>query len=53
MITHYQRILNYVKPDFVHILVDGIIVKSGGKDLAEKVEKKGYGWVTKNDGEGG
>lgn len=53
LITHYQRILNYVKPDFVHILVDGIIVKSGGKELAEKVEKRGYGWVTRNDGEGG
>ena len=53
LITHYQRILNYVKPDFVHILVDGIIVKSGDKDLAKKVEKEGYGWVTPNDGEDG
>ncbi len=53
LITHYQRILNYVKPDYVHILVNGTIVKSGGKDLAEEVEKKGYGWVSFNDGEGG
>ncbi len=53
LITHYQRILNYVKPDYVHILVNGSIVKSGGKELAEEVEKKGYGWVSPNDGEGG
>ena len=53
LITHYQRILNYVKPDYVHILVDGTIVKSGGVELAEEVEKKGYGWVSRNDGEGG
>ncbi len=53
LITHYQRILNYVKPDYVHILVKGMIVKSGGKELAEEVEKRGYGWVTRNDGEGG
>ena len=42
LITHYQRILNYIKPDFVHILVDGKIVKSGTHKLAEKVEQKGY-----------
>jgi Fe-S cluster assembly ATP-binding protein len=42
LITHYQRILKYVKPDFVHILVDGKIVKSGGAELAETVEEKGY-----------
>ena len=42
LITHYQRILKYVKPDFVHILVDGKIVKSGGPELAEVVEEKGY-----------
>ncbi len=53
LITHYQRILNYVKPDYVHILVDGRIVKSGGKDLAHEVESKGYGWVSHKDGEGG
>ncbi|MCH7641507.1 Fe-S cluster assembly ATPase SufC [Patescibacteria group bacterium] len=43
LITHYQRILRYVKPDYVHILVDGRIVKSGTHRLAEKVEQKGYG----------
>ncbi|MFQ6011644.1 MAG: Fe-S cluster assembly ATPase SufC [Nitrososphaerales archaeon] len=53
LITHYQRILSYVKPDYVHILVDGAIVKSGGQDLAQEVEKKGYAWVSGNDGEGG
>jgi len=42
LITHYQRILNYVKPDFVHVLVDGRIVKSGDYNLAEEVEEKGY-----------
>ncbi|HSX58261.1 MAG TPA: Fe-S cluster assembly ATPase SufC, partial [Candidatus Saccharimonadales bacterium] len=42
LITHYQRILKYVKPNFVHILVDGKIVKSGGAELAETVEEKGY-----------
>lgn len=42
IITHYQRILNYIKPDFVHILVDGKIVKSGGAELALEVEKYGY-----------
>ena len=42
MITHYERILNYVKPDFVHILVDGKIVKSGGFELAKEIEEQGY-----------
>lgn len=42
LITHYQRILKYVRPNFVHILVDGRIVKSGGPELAEVVEEKGY-----------
>jgi len=45
IITHYQRILNYIVPDFVHVLVDGRIVKSGGKELALELEKKGYDWV--------
>ncbi|HMA38014.1 MAG TPA: ABC transporter ATP-binding protein [Chloroflexia bacterium] len=45
IITHYQRILNYTKPDFVHILVDGRIVQSGGPELALKLEKKGYEWL--------
>jgi Fe-S cluster assembly ATP-binding protein len=42
LITHYQRILRYVQPNFVHILVDGKIVKSGGKELALEIERKGY-----------
>ncbi|MBC5792647.1 MAG: Fe-S cluster assembly ATPase SufC [Nanohaloarchaea archaeon] len=45
MITHYQRILDYVEPDHVHIMVDGNIVKSGGAELAEKLENEGYDWV--------
>ena len=46
VVTHYQRILNYITPDFVHILVDGRIVRSGDAGLAEEVEDKGYEWVT-------
>ena len=42
MITHYQRILNYIKPHFVHVLVDGRIVKSGGPELAHELEAQGY-----------
>ncbi len=45
VVTHYQRLLNYIVPDFVHVLVDGRIVKSGGKELALELEEKGYGWV--------
>lgn len=45
MVTHYQRLLNYVVPDKVHVLVDGRIVKSGGKELALELEDKGYEWV--------
>jgi len=45
LITHYQRILNFVTPDFVHILASGEIAVSGGKELALEVEKKGYGWL--------
>ncbi len=45
VITHYQRLLNYIVPDYVHVLVDGRIVKSGGKELALKLEDKGYAWV--------
>lgn len=45
VITHYQRLLNFIIPDFVHVLVDGKIVKSGGKELALELEEKGYGWV--------
>jgi Fe-S cluster assembly ATP-binding protein len=42
LITHYQRILNYIKPQFVHVLVDGRIVKSGGPELAHELEAQGY-----------
>jgi len=45
LITHYQRLLNYIVPDFVHVLVDGRIVKSGGKELAFELEAKGYEWL--------
>ena len=45
VITHYQRLLNYIVPDFVHVLVGGRIVRSGGKDLALELEEKGYGWI--------
>ena len=45
VITHYQRLLNYLVPDFVHILAKGRIVKSGGKELALEVEKTGYAWL--------
>lgn len=47
LVTHYQRILNYVIPDFVHVLYKGKIVRSGDKDLALEVEKKGYDWIIK------
>jgi Fe-S cluster assembly ATP-binding protein len=46
VITHYQRILHFLQPDTVHVLFDGAIVKSGGKELALELEKKGYGWIT-------
>jgi Fe-S cluster assembly ATP-binding protein len=45
VITHYQRLLDYIVPDFVHVLMDGKIVKSGGKELALALEEKGYDWI--------
>jgi Fe-S cluster assembly ATP-binding protein len=45
IITHYQRLLNYVKPDFVHVMMQGRIVKSGGPELAERLENDGYDWI--------
>jgi Fe-S cluster assembly ATP-binding protein len=45
VVTHYQRLLDYIVPDFVHVLANGRIVKSGGKELALELEAKGYGWV--------
>jgi len=47
LITHYQRLLNYIKPDFVHILSDGKFIESGGPELAISVEEKGYDWLIK------
>ena len=45
VITHYQRLLDYIKPDFVHVLYQGKIVKSGGPELAHELEKRGYDWI--------
>ena len=45
LVTHYQRILNYVKPDYVHVMMDGRIVQSGGPELALELEAKGYDWL--------
>jgi Fe-S cluster assembly ATP-binding protein len=45
VITHYQRLLDYIVPDFVHVLSDGKIVKTGGKELALELEEKGYDWL--------
>jgi Fe-S cluster assembly ATP-binding protein len=47
VVTHYQRLLNYIVPDRVHVLYEGRIVKSGGKELALELEEKGYGWIEK------
>jgi Fe-S cluster assembly ATP-binding protein len=45
VVTHYQRLLNYIEPDYVHVLSGGRIVRSGGKELALELEEKGYGWI--------
>jgi len=50
VVTHYQRLLNYIVPDYVHVLVDGRIVRSGGKDLALTLEEKGYDWLKEETG---
>ena len=50
VVTHYQRILNYITPDRVHVLVDGRIVRSGGPELAEQLEAQGYDWVREESG---
>ncbi len=50
IVTHYQRLLDHVVPDFVHVLIDGRIVRSGGKQLAHELEEKGYGWVEGDPG---
>ena len=49
VITHYQRLLDYIVPDFVHVLHDGRIVKTGGKELAHELEEKGYDWITNGE----
>jgi len=46
VVTHYQRLLDYIEPDYVHVLARGRIIRSGGKDLALELEEKGYGWIT-------
>jgi Fe-S cluster assembly ATP-binding protein len=46
LVTHYQRLLNYIVPDFVHVIAGGRIVRSGGKELALELEEKGYEWLT-------
>lgn len=48
MITHYQRLLDYIKPDFVHVCIDGKIVLSGGPELGLELESKGYDWLVKS-----
>lgn len=50
LITHYQRMLNYVRPDYVHVMMDGRIVRSGGSELSEMLEEKGYEWVEEEAG---
>jgi len=49
VITHYQRLLNYIVPDFVHVLANGRILRTGGKELAFELEEKGYDWILKED----
>jgi Fe-S cluster assembly ATP-binding protein len=49
LITHYQRILNYVEPQFVHVFFDGRVVRSGGKELAQELEAKGYDWIAEEE----
>ena len=51
LITHYQRMLNYITPDFVHVMFNGRVVKSGGKELALELEEKGYEWLKPQEAE--
>lgn len=53
LVTHYQRLLDYVAPDYVHVLAHGRIVKSGGPELAQELERKGYGWLADEAGSAG
>lgn len=50
VVTHYQRLLDYILPDYVHVLAHGKIIRSGGKELAEELEKHGYGWIEEHAG---
>ena len=50
MITHYQRLLNYIVPDYVHVMAKGRIIKSGGKELALELESRGYDWILESAG---
>ena len=52
LITHYQRLLDYIVPDHVHVLSNGRIVRSGDKQLALELGEKGYGWISQSAGEG-
>jgi Fe-S cluster assembly ATP-binding protein len=45
LITHYKRLLDYVKPDYIHVMQNGKIIKTGNNQLAEELEQKGYGWL--------
>jgi Fe-S cluster assembly ATP-binding protein len=49
VVTHYQRLLNYVVPDHVHVLIEGRIVRSGGKELALALEERGYAWLEREE----
>ncbi|MGD9392039.1 MAG: Fe-S cluster assembly ATPase SufC [Chromatiales bacterium] len=49
LVTHYQRLLDYIEPDFVHVLADGRIIRSGDKTLALELEKRGYNWITESE----
>ena len=51
LVTHYQRLLNYIKPDYVHVLINGKIARSGGPELAKELESKGYDWIKDEAGE--
>ena len=53
VVTHYQRLLQYIIPDVVHVLIDGRIARSGGKELALELDRKGYEWVRKETAEAG
>jgi len=49
VVTHYQRLLDYIEPDYVHVLAKGRIIRSGGKELALELEEKGYGWIVEGE----